>query len=538
MSVDIREINLTLLTAFKNSNFLIVGEKALQAANTTKLQSESLLESDQTISGIKSISNINVAPSIAQLDTILPATSVNDSDDSDINLITGTRSKPGRLNTVIGSGSPQAVGQSLATVTNTNASTYRNELKTIAVEDAKSSVNDIDNIIDKGVDNHVGLSNSISIFNTSFNNIIGTPTNSLLANCILNIQKGIFPIIDKVAPTISKPDKDEAVRLLLADRKREAAQLLEKNSKTFDATAIQESIEKVDISQKNILDAATEKAIGKKTVQDYDLTRQEKSWQGSSTPVRGEAPAEESAPDISSTPPQIGAPTVPVPAPPPVVTTTEPSGGAGVVTETVKKPVRTNAYTFDIVGSKEELVTEFRESTRDITEFVTHWTATFSNQNTTAEDVHKWHRDRGFDGCGYHYLILRDGKLQRGRPLNIKGAHAKKNGHNKFSIGIAFVGGFNCPTGTPNPENFTSADSFTEEQRNTYDMFVASFYVAFPSGQAWGHSDTDPGKIDPGFDVQQYVYNKQNKENVFTNGKQLASSLSSAQLEAATERVT
>ena len=547
MSVDIREINLTLLTAFKNSNFLIVGEKALQAANTTKLQSESLLESDQTISGIKSISNINVAPSIAQLDTILPATSVNDSDDSDINLITGTRSKPGRLNTVIGSGSPQAVGQSLATVTNTNASTYRNELKTIAVEDAKSSVNDIDNIIDKGVDNHVGLSNSISIFNTSFNNIIGTPTNSLLANCILNIQKGIFPIIDKVAPTISKPDKDEAVRLLLADRKREAAQLLEKNSTTLDATAIQESIEQVDISQKNILDAATEKAIGKKTVQDYDLTRQEKSWQGSSTPVRGEAPAVESAPVVSTAsatppaiqaPPKIGAPTVAVPAPPPVVTTTEPSGGAGVATETVKKPVRTNAYTFDIVGSKEELVTEFRESTRDITEFVTHWTATFSNQNTTAEDVHKWHRDRGFNGCGYHYLILRDGKLQRGRPLNIKGAHAKKNGHNKFSIGIAFVGGFNCPTGTPNPENFTSADSFTNEQWNTYDMFIASFYVAFPSGQAWGHSDTDGGKIDPGFDVQQYVYNKQNKENIFTDGKQLASSLSSAQLEAATERVT
>ena len=143
MSVDIRNINLTLLTAFKNSNFIIVGEKALQAANATKLQSESLLESDQTISGIKSISNINVAPSIAQLDTVLPATDVNDSDDSDINLITGTRSQSGRLNTVIGSGSPQAVGQSLATVTNQNAFKYRNELKSIAVEDAKESVMDL-----------------------------------------------------------------------------------------------------------------------------------------------------------------------------------------------------------------------------------------------------------------------------------------------------------------------------------------------------------------------------------------------------------
>ena len=200
MSVDIRDINLTLLTAFKNSNFIIVGEKALQAANTTKLQSESLLESDQTISGIKSISNINVAPSIAQLDTILPSTSVNDSDDSDINLITGSRSNAGRLNTVIGSGSPQAVGQSLATVTNQNAFKYRNELKSIAVDDAKESVMDIDNILTNGVDQQVGLSTSISTYNNSFNSIIGTPSNSVLANCLLNIQVGIFPIIDEVAP--------------------------------------------------------------------------------------------------------------------------------------------------------------------------------------------------------------------------------------------------------------------------------------------------------------------------------------------------
>ena len=484
MSVDIRDINLTLLTAFKNSNFIIVGEKALQAANTTKLQSESLLESDQTISGIKSISNINVAPSIAQLDTILPATSVNDSDDSDINLITGTRSVAGRLNTVIGSGSPQAVGQSLATVTNTSASTYRNELKTIAVEDAKSSVNDIDNIISNGADQHVGLSTSISSFTNSFNNIIGTPTNSLLGNTILNIQKGIFPIINQVSPSISQSDKDETVRLLLANRKSEAIRLLEKNSK-LSATQIEQEVNKVDVSQKNILDEATEQAVGKKTTQDYEIAAGESKWQGNDTPANG------------------------------------------------------SAYTFDIVGSKEELITEFRESPRDITEFVTHWTGTFTNQNIGAQDVHSWHIDRNFSGCGYHYIIQRDGKLQRGRPLNIKGAHSKAYGHNTYSIGVAFVGGFNCPSGTKNPERFLSSDSFTEEQWNTYAMFVESFYTVWPGGQAWGHNDTtDQGKVDPGFDVQQYVYNKFNKENIHINGKKSGSALSSAGLETARARVT
>ena len=485
MSVDIRDINLTLLTAFKNSNFIIVGEKALQAANTTKLQSESLLESDQTISGIKSISNINVAPSIAQLDTVIDATDVHDSDDSDINLITGTRSKSGRLNTVIGSGTPQAVGQSLATVTNQNAFKYRNELKAIAVDDAKESVMDIDNILTNGVDQQVGLSTSISSYNNAFNTIVGTPSNSVLANCLLNIQVGIFPIIDEVAPDISATNKNTAITLLLANRKREAVQLLEKNSNKFNATQIEQKIDQVPISQKEIINEADNKAIGTKSTQDYNIGSQERSWQAENTPVNG------------------------------------------------------NAYTFAIVGSKEELITEFRESPRDITEFVTHWTGTFTNQNTTARDVHSWHLDRGFSGCGYHYIILRDGKLQRGRPLNIRGAHSKAYGHNKYSIGIAFAGGFNCPTGTPNPERFLSADSFNIAQLSTYAMFVESFYTVWPGGQAWGHNDTtDQGKIDPGFDVQQYVYNKFNKENIFTSGKNPASALSSAQLEAARARVT
>ena len=94
--------------------------------------------------------------------------------------------------------------------------------------------------------------------------------------------------------------------------------------------------------------------------------------------------------------------------------------------------------------------------------------------------MHAWHLDRNFNGCGYHYVIQRDGKLQRGRPLNVVGAHSKAYGHNTYSIGVTFVGGFNCPSGTPNPERFLSSDSFTEEQWNTYAMFVESFYTVWP----------------------------------------------------------
>ena len=482
MSIDKTDINLTLLTAFKNSNFLIVGEKALQAANTTKLQSESLLESDQTISGIKSISNINVAPSIAQLDTVLPATSVNDSDDSDINLITGTRSNAGRLNTVIGSGSPQAVGQSLATVTNTSASTYRNELKAIAVEDAKPIVLDIDIVLNDGVDAKTGFSTSINNFNLSFNNIIGNNTNSLLGNCILNIQNGIFPILGEIVPNISNAFTQTIINLLLSNRKVDAVRLLEQNS-TLSATEIETKLNEVPVSQNTVEDKKIKELVGSNTVPAYELTSQESLWLSENTPTFG-------------------------------------------------------SYRFDVVGTKEELISEIRNCPRDISEFVVHWTETFKNQNITAEDVHEWHIDKGYTGIGYHYIITRDGKLQRGRPLNLIGDHAQEFNHNRYSIGIAFVGGLNASTGTKNPDRFLSSESFTRSQMDTFTMFCEAFYTVIPAGQAWGHSDVSISNKDPGFNVQKFVKTVFNKENVVKRGDFEGSSLSFQQLSDFVSRTT
>ncbi len=61
-----------------------------------------------------------------------------------------------------------------------------------------------------------------------------------------------------------------------------------------------------------------------------------------------------------------------------------------------------------------------------------------------------WHRQRGWDGIGYHYVITNgvlvgdeyrpryDGLIQEGRPLNVAGAHCK--GHNAHSVGICLIG--------------------------------------------------------------------------------------------------
>ena len=57
-----------------------------------------------------------------------------------------------------------------------------------------------------------------------------------------------------------------------------------------------------------------------------------------------------------------------------------------------------------------------------------------------AKVIHRWHKERGFLGCAYGYIILTDGTIQRGRKRDELGAHCK--GHNYQSIGICVVGDF------------------------------------------------------------------------------------------------
>lgn len=160
---------------------------------------------------------------------------------------------------------------------------------------------------------------------------------------------------------------------------------------------------------------------------------------------------------------------------------------------------------FPYISSREELQAEFRNIKREVTELVVHWTETPTNKNIGSEELNDLHVAFGLDGLGYHYVIRRDGTLQRGRPVNIVGQHAPTNNHDQRSIGIVFVGGINAPSGTPNLDSFISAQSLTRSQLNTFDHICRAFYAVFPGGQIIGHSEIDEDEFDPGFSVTEYV---------------------------------
>ena len=172
---------------------------------------------------------------------------------------------------------------------------------------------------------------------------------------------------------------------------------------------------------------------------------------------------------------------------------------------------------FTYVASVEELDAEFAGIKRDVTEVVVHATETYTNKNIGAIEINNIHNALGHDGIGYHYVIRRDGRLQRGRPINRKGEHAVVNGHNVYSIGLVLVGGLNVASGDDNPTDYRSSQSFTREQFTTLEKFLRSFYRKYPGGQVFGHNNIDESELDPYFDVIDYVESVFRKSNITTD---------------------
>jgi len=65
-----------------------------------------------------------------------------------------------------------------------------------------------------------------------------------------------------------------------------------------------------------------------------------------------------------------------------------------------------------------------------------------SRDKTTFESIDKYHRSKGWNGCGYHFVITGNGSLHNGRDLTVVGCHARDDGMNYKSVGIALTGDF------------------------------------------------------------------------------------------------
>lgn len=128
---------------------------------------------------------------------------------------------------------------------------------------------------------------------------------------------------------------------------------------------------------------------------------------------------------------------------------------------------------------------------RPINLIVIHHSATPPGRNVTVKEIDQWHRDRGFDGIGYHDVIMIDGQICEGRGRERAGAHAK--GHNAHSIGICVIG--------------DGRVGFEEAQWASLRALVRHYRRMYPTIDIQGHRDLPGAKTEcPGFSVADWLH--------------------------------
>jgi len=134
---------------------------------------------------------------------------------------------------------------------------------------------------------------------------------------------------------------------------------------------------------------------------------------------------------------------------------------------------------------------------------IIHCAATKASMDIGYKEIRKWHvEDNGWDDVGYHFIIRRNGQLEKGRPEGYSGAHAPS--YNGRSIGICLVGGIADDGG---PEN-----NFTLEQFLTLKDLVNMIMNKYSDiTEVLGHCDIQENKPNcPGFNVKEWL----NKEAI------------------------
>jgi N-acetylmuramoyl-L-alanine amidase len=136
-----------------------------------------------------------------------------------------------------------------------------------------------------------------------------------------------------------------------------------------------------------------------------------------------------------------------------------------------------------------------RKSTKYL---VVHCSATRPSQDIGVKEIRSWHKNQSWADCGYHYVIRRDGKVEKGRAENLVGSHVA--GRNANSIGICMVGGVN-------QKDFQKAENnFTKEQFASLKTLLQGLVKKYPGTVVLGHRDfPNVAKACPSFDARAWA---------------------------------
>ena len=123
---------------------------------------------------------------------------------------------------------------------------------------------------------------------------------------------------------------------------------------------------------------------------------------------------------------------------------------------------------------------------RDINKIIVHCADTPAGRDNNVNDIRRWHKARGWNDIGYHYVITLDGTIQERRKEDVIGAHT--SGNNKDSIGICYIGG-------------KEGDTRTNEQKASLVYLIGYLKNKYKKATVYGHKDFS-SKLCPQFDAK------------------------------------
>lgn len=473
---------------FKLDN-IVKSNPTIEIENTSKtaqskrisVQGSTATDVGQTIGGFLTLSKntkqnqtVTDDPVISVVTDEVPGVTTTkvSSSKGDIATLTGTTTEDGQLDTLVVTMNPAGVKAALQEAFSVSDNQIKNALKeSSAVPDkveeasneniAKTITTDAQKIVKKAnrtLGNPLGSKNLFGSLGNPFGNILGAVLGKIRG---AGASQNFGDVLEGTAPGFIVPEGAET-----------PVNIIEKDG----TTNISKSTEPTNNASENV----------KPSRNPYVLASNVSGWRGAATPL---------------------------------VTT----GGT---------------YEFTVVHTSEELEAELRNTTRDITTAITHWTRTHSDSPLNAYHIHRLHQaaqwkalggdedalklliDQGpKNGIEWHYCILKDGTIQRGRPIDVESTDAV--GFKSSSVHIGFVAGYTAAFGTPNSELTLSPASITSEQWKSFDKFLDVFYRAYPGGQALSHKEIDKNSTCPGFDVTVYVSGKYNKSSIYDDPSKL-----------------
>ena len=142
------------------------------------------------------------------------------------------------------------------------------------------------------------------------------------------------------------------------------------------------------------------------------------------------------------------------------------------------------------------IINGLKKSKRPIDRIFIHCSATPEGRKHDVEDLRLWHKAKGWNDVGYHYVVKLDGTVEDGRSINIDGAHSK--GQNQDSIAICYIGG-------TTKSGKTAKDTRTDAQIDALDTLLNNLKVIYPKATLHGHNEFS-SKECPSFNVQDEYY--------------------------------